>query len=177
MSKYSRLKDLYVENLYIETLHPDDEVFVLKCLESKVSKEVSGAATIVATQSRDLVLKVLRRFKSYSMDTQKVLTANLITTDYNEVYWFLVEYLKEIKNREFAQYICTCLGKSEYLILPILIAALATEDRRYRSYLKSILEYAGFLKLEPYLVMFPQLPHEQVFREVFGDKKIDALKA
>ena len=177
MSKYSRLKDLYVENLYIETLHPDDEAFVLECLESRLSKEVSGAASIVATQSREFVLKVLTRLKSYGMSTQKVLIAHLITTDYNEVYWFLIAYLKEIKNREFAQYICTCLGKSEYLILPIIVGALGTEDRRYKSYLKSILEYSGFLKLEPFLVMFPQLPHEQVFREVFGDKKIDALKA
>lgn len=172
-----RLKSLYVENLYFKELTPEDLRFVFECLGSRQTTLISGAAAILATQPREVIVELLRRFKTYSLTTQKVLCLNLMVSDLNEPYWYLITYLEDIQNRQFAEYVCICLGKTEYNILPIILSKLKTENKRYLSDLKTILYRIGFLRLEPLLAMFPVLPHEQVLRDVFGDKKIDRLKA
>ena len=68
------------------------------------------------------------------------------------------------------------LSSTHYLIVPLLVHDLISDDTVYLKRLGDILKELGFRRVMPYLVLQPQIPFESFFRDLFGDDKIDMIK-
>ena len=101
----------------------------------------------------------------------------LCCTDFGDVYTFLIEWLKRCDNDEQAAIIMQSLAYTEYPVLSLLLFYLSEDDVVLRARCKGILYQMGFKRLRPQLALLPVIPHEAVFRELFGDVAMDRLKS
>jgi hypothetical protein len=91
-------------------------------------------------------------------------------------YQFLLDHLATLNDDNMSDFIITCLSKTDYQLLPMIISRLDSENKQSIRRLKQLLKKIGFNRLERYLVIMPQIPFERYFRDVFGGDKIDKLK-
>ena len=161
---------------FLEDFSEEDIHFILSCIDV-ADQEVSHLAMILITQFPEPVIKkVLVIFPTFNNEIQKRLIMLLMGSDFLLPYQFLLDWLVPLKDEGMVEFIIICLGRTEYMLLPVIIGRLESEDKRYILRLKRLLNAIGFNRLELYLRMMPQIPFERYFREVFGGDRIDQLK-
>ncbi|MFC1751960.1 hypothetical protein ACFL96_00990 [Thermoproteota archaeon] len=155
----------------------DEELgFLFSCLEHENPGLNAKAAITLTNLDLPILEKILEKFDTYSQRARLILIPMLAGADYYQVFKFLFETLKKEPEGVQAGVIVTCLSKTEYFILPLIIFYLFEDNRKLRMQLKKILVNIGFETIKPYLAILPEIPHETVFREVYGDEAIESLK-
>jgi hypothetical protein len=101
---------------------------------------------------------------------------HLMTINSLTPYLFLLDYLARIDDTDLVDHIVLCLGKTSVTVFPLILQRLDSNDLPYIARLKRVLNEVGFKRIELYLTVMPQIPHEQYFRDVFGDDAINAVK-
>lgn len=171
-----RLKEINDRLLYTDDLVEEDMQFLYKCLHHENQKVVHGSIILITELKKDYILPVIHNFSSFSLQQKKTILPILMVCNFMEPYKFLLDYLKTVKDDEFALFIVICLSNTDYFIFPLILVRLDTDNLIYKGRLKEILRRIGYSSLEKYLVLLPELVYENDFRDVFGQEKINQLK-
>lgn len=146
-------------------------------LRSEDEHEASTAGMVLVEQGKEVQLSLLPVIHDLPLPIKKITTAYLMTATCAEVYIFFLDYLKEIENAEYRQFLLASLSVTSYFILPLIMVRLLHAEGEYLRSLAILLEEIGFDRLKVYLQAFPQytLPKEDLFRQLFGDEAIASL--
>lgn len=153
-----------------------DREFVLASLDDDDPVARYFACTLATELDKPMIKKIIKHFKNFRPDIQKPLYLFLSTTDDVEAFAFLIDSLQKELPLDLVNIIEKGLSKTEYPILPLLLNRLYTTDRNFSIRLQSVLKKIGFSRIELYLSLMPQIPHERTFRLLFGDEKINRVK-
>ncbi|MCP4049147.1 MAG: hypothetical protein GY730_00340 [bacterium] len=153
-----------------------DTDFLFSCLPDTSVNIVANAALALTILEKPILLKITEFFNTLPAQSQKILIPLLASTDHYEMYKFLLIKLKESEYDELCNFIILCLSKSHYFFFPLILSQLKDADKIYKIKLKQLLLTLGFVKIAPYIGMFPEIPFESFFRETFGDERINTLK-
>ncbi len=88
---------------------------------------------------------------------------------------FFIEFLKTCKSKPLDTTISIALAKSDYPVLALIIPQLNHDNAIFISWLHFTLKQMGIQKLKPQLTVYPAIPHERLFRTLFGDNAIDEI--
>ena len=88
----------------------------------------------------------------------------------------MLRLLKESDNLDQVAMIAMVLSSTHYLVVPIMVNELISDDAVYCDRLGSVFKLIGFKKVAKYLILHPQIPFESFFRNLFGNEKIDFIK-
>ncbi len=163
--------------LYSDDIPEEDANYVFDCLQSSRPLVVQAAASILADMSKAHMMLILNKLDTFSNATQRVIVMFACMTNYTDVYVFLLNKFEALEDKNWIHFMTICLSKTRFFIYPLLMPRLYTDniilkDRYHRLFL-----HMSFTRLEPYLAMLPDIPHERFFRTVFGNRRIDRLKA
>ena len=153
-----------------------DREFVLTALSDHDPVARYSACVLSCEMDKPMTKKLIQHFNEFKPDIKKTLYLFLSTTDDSEAYIFLIDALKTESSLELIAIIEKGLAKTDYPILPIILNRLYTKNTTFSIRLQSVLKKIGFSKLELYLSLMPQIPHERLFRILFGDEKINHVK-
>tara|TARA_B100000131_G_C18110697_1_gene609523 strand:+ start:1143 stop:1730 length:588 start_codon:yes stop_codon:yes gene_type:complete len=175
--KVAAIKRIQQKNFSRDPLSDSDFAFLLDCLTKEHSDGVYTAALIVFIESDTASLDVLiDNFDSMMDQAQMLAIPMLACTDHVNCYVFLLERLRKATSLDEVAMISLSLSSTHYLIVPLLVHDLISDDTVYLKRLGDILKELGFRRVMPYLVLQPQIPFESFFRDLFGDDKIDMIK-
>ena len=162
--------------LHRQSLTEEEESFLLDALgHSNVFNLAKVGATILEADL-SFLKKLFDHFSSLPEINQAALIPILATFNINQPYKFLIEYMKKVKNYRIHFVIIKSLAETDYFVFPLILFYLDDKDPVFSENLRKLLFQIGFAKIKTYLMLFPEIPHEEVFRDVFGDPLIDELK-
>ncbi len=177
MDDYQYLINVEKKHIMGKNVSTHDLETVFKILkESEIPHVTKSASFILATFDKNTLLQLIDNFDMYAEDKQDDIILNLACTDYVESYSFLLKELKNSPNHKRVLTLTVALAKTTYFIFPLILAHL--QDNPSDSYLeklKQVIKRTGFYKLKPYMSLFPILPEEWVFRDVFGHELMNTL--
>lgn len=164
--------------LFTRSLTYNELFFLYRSLKTCDDDEVIVAALLIITDSDlDIVVDFTQKFHLFPSKVRQLAIPLMACTDFVEIYDYLLKYLKDNSSSEEAVVIIYSLSVSHYYgLLPLLLGQLLSENKIYVRNIKNILLKMGLKIIAPQLLLFPQIPHEAVFRELFGDEKIEAIK-
>ena len=149
---------------------------VIGCFDSEDRTIQTKALMLISRFSTSQLNVVLKLFDTFSKSTKKRIIMHLMTINTLTPYVFLLDYLARIDDTDLVDHIVLCLGKTSVTVFPLILQRLDSNDLSYIARLKQVLNAVGFKQIELYLTVMPQIPHEQYFRDVFGDDAINAVK-
>ena len=156
---------------------PDAVTYLFESVSTKQPNYVYVAALLAFMQGEEAVLDyLLDRFELLNQQALYLVIPMLVCTQYVRCYSFCIDRLGAISDEEEVTILVYSLASAEYEILPLIIEKLITDSRVYLARLKRLLKKMGFAKVQAYLMLSPSIPFEAIFREVFGDSKIDEIK-
>ena len=120
--------------------------------------------------------KILKRFDNYQKPNQYLLVTYLCGTESYLPYKFLIQKLKTTKDDRLKEVILLSLGKTDYLILPIILFELSTTNQTYLNLLKELIANIPIKNIEPLLQIFPEIPFEEIFLDILGYKVMSKIK-
>tara|TARA_B100000131_G_scaffold266283_1_gene264144 strand:- start:912 stop:1463 length:552 start_codon:yes stop_codon:yes gene_type:complete len=175
--KIGKIKTIQQKNFARTPFSEDDFSFLLSCVKQEHSDGVYTAALIALVESDNTSLDVLiDQFESMMGQAQMLAIPMLACTDYVMCYSFLLKRLKKTDSLDEVAMISLALTSTHYLIVPLLVHELISDNSVYLKRLGYILKQIGFKRVMPYLILHPQIPFETFFRDLFGDDKIDLIK-
>ena len=158
------------------TLPMEDVDYLFNLLKTNHEALVRACAFIITQLSKFYILRLLQEFPLLTYKSKKIVIFYLMTTNHVDVYVFLLDLLISTKNKDLIYTLVTFLSKTSYMIFPLILKRIGTSKRKSQAHLELLLMKMGFEKCEPYLAALPSIPHETVFRRVFGDMLIDRVK-
>ncbi|MBH38394.1 hypothetical protein CL658_05115 [bacterium] len=175
--KIRLIKTIQQKNFRNESFSDEDISFLLSCVTHEHSDGVYTASLIALTESSNAILDVLiKEFHALQDQAQMLAIPMLACTDYVKCYYFLLERLKSSDSMDEVAMISMVLSSTHYLIVPLLVHELISDNKQYLNRLAYILKDIGFKRVMSYLILHPQIPFESFFRDLFGDDKIEAIK-
>lgn len=171
-----QLERFHLALMYGAKLPAEDIDYVFSLLRIGNMQLAKGAIFIIAQLPKPQILKLLKSFSSYQYKIRKLIILHLVTTNYVEVYSFLLDLLVNTKNKDLIQVLTICLAGTPYMLFPLILLKMHTATKNGKTNLSFLLHRMGFKKCEPYLAALPYIPHEVLFRQVFGDRLIDQVK-
>ena len=174
---FVKIKDIELDILSGAELTDDQVDFLFSCLVGDGSREVHVAALLILSEAElPIVQRLMDSFDQFSVEVRHLLLSFLATTDFVECYVFLLSIVKRYRFEEEVTIAIYSLAYTHYDFFSLVLVDLITDDDRYLKQLKRLLFMMGIERIKPILVMYPQIPHESVFRDVFGGEVIDSLK-
>lgn len=156
----------------------EDIDFLFGLLLSKEARLAADAALLLSLCDKLVLLRLIAHFHHYPMGIQRLLAALFATADHFEAYKFLLLQLdKPNLDPQLRVIIIEGLVKTHYFYFPVLISLLFNANPIFKENVRVILLRMGLEKIGPFLALFPIMPYEAYFRDVFGDKAIEALKS
>lgn len=157
------------------TLSVEDKEYVLDMIKHPHPHVVSQAAVVLTSLGSEMIAQLLERFPTLSDSSKRMIVPLLGASDTIDAFIFLLDQLKESQDPVLVALIVGVLAKTDYAVLPSLLVALDDDDKTFRIRLTAVFKQMGFDSLAPQLAVFPVLPHERFFRDVYGHKAIDDL--
>ena len=158
-----------------EDLNSDDWNDLFTFLKTGSPDIQLRAALILSDGQPDIIDQLLSIFHELPQALQKQLTAFLMTAKIVTPYVFFLDLLDSSIDDVFAEFITISLSKAEYFIFPLILVRLDHPNPNYVDRMKRILAGQGFQTIKPALSLFPNLPHEDIFREIFGHDAINSI--
>jgi len=171
-----KLHTYYHRNKDKKDFSRNDINFILSCIDVPNTQIRNTAITVISEFPKPIIENILTLLPTFNQPLQKQLIMSLMSVTFITPYQFLLDHLATLTDDNMSDFIITCLSKTDYPLLPMIIGRLDSENKQYIRRLKQVLKKIGFNRLERYLVMMPQIPFERYFRDVFGGAKIDQLK-
>jgi len=173
----NKLKTFDLALVYTNDFPKEDEDFVFDCLMSKHTLVAAAATQVALDLPKPGVMRFLKTFNDLSDDTQRTALKQMISLDFVEVYIFILDLLKQAEYAEKADYIATCLSKTEYLVFPLILNRLANPTITYKSRLTRLVRMMHPDKWAPFLCALPLIPHENFFRNAWSPEIVEQMKA
>lgn len=170
-----------IEHIYVKVIAgkpvTERDVDALFFYIESGSPKVHGASAFVCVHLPKLhILDLLDLFKTLTYKRKKALIPYLVTTAHVEVYVFLLDLLVQTKHRDLIDTLVSSLSKSEYMMFPLILQRLGTSAKSGIVNLQLLLKKLDFETIELYLSALPFIPHETIFRRVYGDAAIERVK-
>jgi hypothetical protein len=163
--------------LYTNDVSEKEATYVFDCLKSSSPLVAQAAATVLAEMPKAHIMATLNKLDTFSNATQKIIIIFASTTNYTDVFVFLLNRFEALEDKDWIYFMTICLSKTHFFIYPLLMPRLYTETPSLRDKYHRLFSKMSFTRLEPYLAMLPSIPHERFFRTVYGNRRIDRLKA
>lgn len=176
MENLEIIKMFHLALMYVDTLPEEDVDTVFEALHSNRSELATAAAQVLVELKKPAILRAIKEFDSFPKSNQKTVIMFLSLSSFVESFAFLLNTLESSTDSNIHHLITTCISKTHYQIQPLILARLNTENPVHLGRYKILIKAVGLTKFETLLAMLPSLPHERLFREVFGDAKIDRIK-
>lgn len=159
-------------------LSDSDEGFLYEVLSAgDASDEMRFQAGVILTGDDPALSRLFDKFESLPSRSQRILVPLLCGLDTYPPYKMLLRFLKSTLSESMAEWVILCLVRSKYPLAVPVIAAVADKDVLYHRRIKKLIGAMGLTKLGPFLAMMPEVPHSQVYREIFGDEAFRRLRA
>ena len=171
-----KLHSYYHRNKNKKDFSRNEINFILSCINVPNTQVRNTAITFISEFPKPIIENILTLLPTFNQTIQKQLIMSLMSVTFITPYQFLLDHLATLNDDNMSDFIITCLSKTDYQLLPMIIGRLDSENKQYIRRLKQLLKKIGFNRLESYLAMMPQIPFERYFRDVFGGTKIDQLK-
>lgn len=175
MSIQEDLQELQTEYWMNGTLAEEDLSRAELLLYDDDPHNVAHAAMFFTSLSEEMIVYLSRQFNKYPDPAQRILIPLMCVSQNREVYDRFFDMLKTTKDHELAAIILVCLARSDYATFPIWLEKYTHAKGQYQRRLELIIKYMGPKKLGPILALFPVIPHESLFREMFGNEFIDDI--
>ncbi len=156
-------------------LDEEEEFFLIDALSYDDQNVWSLASLILSQGSQSTILNVLDELPDLSLEVRMLWASLLFQMPFYQPYDYLLQELRTATHPPYIEVLITCLEQTTYFVLPLVFLQLSVDDRTYRDRLKQLLKRMGFAKFKKHLILFPELPHEAILRDVFGDELIDSL--
>ena len=175
--KMHNIKMIHLES-YSDTAYSEEQLeFLFSCVSSEHSEPIYVAALLAFTEASDLELDyLLDRYELLLQQARYLVIPMLVCVDYVRVFIFCLKRLEVSRDQVEVHILIQSLGVSDFLMMPLIVDLLITDKMVFLNRLKQLLAEIGFKKAHAYLGVLPQLPHEAIFREVYGDDCIDQIK-
>ena len=172
-----KIKVIHEKN-YIDDLFTVEECgFLLRCLTDENHDDVYIAALIAFLESRDEMMDYfLAHIDDISAKSWMLAVPMLASADYVKCYEYLFSSLKRVDDEEQVAMIIFSLSSTHFPIMVFVMEELFTDNPVYLDRLKQLIKLMGFDKVMTYLSLLPQIRFEYIFRDIFGDHKLDQLK-
>ncbi len=171
------IKELEMNLIAGVELTSDDIDFLFSSLSESFGEDVQLAALLLLVESDDSVLDlVIQNYSSFSTSVKHLTLSYLTTTDYVNCFLFLFELIEQSPSDEEVNIAVVSLAYTDYYIFPFILVGLGSDNDGYVTQLKRLLLLMGIDKLKPYLSVLPYIPHEAIFRDLFGEDVIDSIK-
>ena len=172
VQKVSELDALF----FLEEEHtPEDLNFLFETLFHPNLQAAINSAVILGRLDKPIILHLMNDFELYSVEVQKTLILFFASTEFYESYEFLIKQLAVCQSEDCLIMLLHCLIHTEYFVLPLLLLYLSDPNQTMHWRLRIIMSKMGFSRLKPMLLKFPELPHEGILRDIFGDEAIQSL--
>lgn len=171
-----QLERFHLALTYGAKLPAEDIDYLFALLRSPDMLLVKASTFILVQLPKFHILRLLKEFPKLRYKVRKILILYLVTTNFVEVFSFLLDLLVHTKNKDLIRTLVICLAGSEYMLFPLILVRLHTAKGTSKANLEFLLIQMGYEKCAPYLAALPYIPHENVFRSVFGDHRIDRIK-
>lgn len=153
----------------------EDLNFLLETLFHPNLQAAVNSAVILGRLDKPIILHLMTDFERYPKEIQKTLIPFFASTEFYESYEFMIKHLAVCQDEGVLLILMHCLIHTEYFVLPLLLLYLSDPNQTMHWRLRIILSKIGFHRLKPMLLKFPELPHEGILRDIFGDKAIQSL--
>ena len=155
----------------------DDIAFLLDCLINENVDDVYIAALIALLENENNVIDAfLEAYLTIQSKARYLAIPFLGCTDYFRSYFFMLERLKVSADHQEVEIIIATLASTHFAVIPFVVESLIDDNDMFVERLKQILKKIGLKGLTSYLMLVPQIPHETVFRDIFGVEKIERIK-
>ena len=166
-----QIKSLQMQYQVTGKYYPSELDFLLNCVTIKQNDYIYIAALLAFTEASDEAIDYLLDHHETLLQRPKyLLIPMLVCADYVRCYTFCFDCFEQIHS------VCKILSSTHFLIMPLIIERLITDSSVFLDRLKLLLKKMGFKQVEEYLALLPSIPHERIFRDVFGNQLIDQIK-
>lgn len=175
MNIVEKVAELDAQFLLEEDHSVEDLNFLFDTLFHPNLQAAVNSAIILGRLDKPIILILMENFSRYSKDIQLTLIPLFACTDFYESYEFLIKFLGTTQEEDLVFMTLHCLKSTHYFYFPLLLLHLSDTQEPLHQRLRQLVSKLGFTTLKPILAAFPELPQEQVFRDIFGNKAIDSL--
>ena len=133
------------------------------------------AVALVSQWQKLQILTLLPRLGVLPIPTKMYLMPYLSQLSYYEPFEAMIQELKIQPDGLYVDVLIHCLVDTDYYVWPLILLYLSDDSPVLKSRLKKVLAKMGFNALRTPLKMLPEIPHEGVLRDVFGDECINSL--
>ena len=162
-----------------EPLSDVDEAFLYTILNvDAIPDALRVRVGLLLTCEEDPVLeRFLAAFPDFSLNVKKLLVPLLCGLDIYPPYKMLFDLLKSTLDENLADWIILSMSKSQYPLAMPVIFYVGDPDVLFHRRIKRLVAKMGLKKLGPFLAMMPEVPHAQVYEEIFGDLAFRRLRS
>ena len=155
----------------------DAELGVLiQGLMSPDSMAYRQAVVVFSYLDQDGVLSVLGNFDQIPLIVKKMMCPFLAAMEFYQPYALMLKELGAATEETYVEVLIQCLGRTDYMVFPLLLDCFSEPDPVILSRYKRVLALIGLPKIRLYVEMVPALPYEPIFREIFGDDAINGIR-
>ena len=171
------LKELLRESVIENFLDIEEQENLFKLIQEKdVPLEHTELALEILTTSPKNCTKILTEFTTYPKQTQAHAALILASFQEHTIQYALFELLQNIKDDDIIDTLTFCMAKSPYLNIAPILDNLYTEDSNYKKKLIELIRLTPLEKFEIFIAATPELPHEAIFRRIYGHEAINKLR-
>ena len=152
-----------------------DVELLFELLHDADLKIAARAALVLIDMEKPVVLHLLKVFADCPMPIQRILIILFASIDFVEVYLFLLDLLKTSTDRDLNALIVAVLARTDYPVLPLVLSFYGESLPDFRVKLRSVLRFMDKQKLRELLGIFPVIPQEALFRDIFGQVFVDSI--
>lgn len=170
------LKEIYKHAYYSHFLSTDHEADLFQLITEESPHDILELALEILTIDPKNCLKIIAQFELYPKPTQII--CGLILSSYQDAILQnkLFDLIKKIDDEDVLITFIFCMAKSPYLNIASILDHLNTEDPVFKDRIIQLLELTPLDKFELFIAATPELPHEALFRRIYGNDMIDALR-
>ncbi len=170
------ISEIEPKSLFDYQANKEEIELLFQALHSNNKDILIPACLILSDEDANQLSRLFEEFDQYPNETQYLLIGCFAENEGLKSIQFIFKTLQNTENPKLTTACKISLTKTATDIFPILLTELSSDNKAYLTHLKQIIKDMGLKKIKLYLASFPQIPLEQVFRDIFGDQDIDELK-
>ena len=172
----NELKEIYKHAMFSHFLSTEHEKKLFTLLNENIPPIQIELALEILTINPINCQKIITKFHTFPLQTQSLAAITLSSYQDNTVQTQLIHLLQSIKNEKILNLLTFSMGKSPYLNIIAILDNLDTDDKEFKKRLTALLDATPLKKFEIFIAASPELPHEALFRRIYGNEAINYLR-
>lgn len=174
MTTIEKIRGIEKEILHSGTTSKEDSDFLKICLNS-IDTQILSYAGIVLTQHTEWLLEIADRYKHLNIHAKQVLAPLIAGAHHHQSQRAIFKEYLTTNNKRLQKIILISLTNARFMLMPLVLEGLHLLSDRNKERLTEFVLEVGLSEMKPHLALFPVIPKERFFREVFGDEAIDEI--